>query len=199
MKKIIVIILTVFIHSLAFAGGYEIGSEARDFSLVNVDGSKVSLAKFKNAKGYIVVFTCNHCPFSQAYEQRIMDLDKKYASKGYPVIAINSNDATIVPEDSYEHMVQLAAEKKYSFPYLYDETQEIAATYGATKTPHVFILQKENSKNIVKYIGAIDNNTDDATLADKKYIEGAVDALLAGKKVVITETKAIGCSIKWKK
>lgn len=199
MKKIILIILAVFIHNLAVAGGYQIGSEAKDFSLVNVDGSKVSLSKFKSAKGYIVVFTCNHCPFSQAYEQRIMDLDKKYALKGFAVIAINSNDATIVPEDSYAKMVQLAAEKKYSFPYLHDETQEIAKAYGAARTPHVFILQKENNKNIVKYIGAIDNNTDDAALADKKYIEEAVDALLAGKKVVTTETKAIGCTIKWKK
>jgi glutathione peroxidase-family protein len=199
MKKIITIILTVFVYNVAFAGGYQIGSEAKDFSLLNVDGSKVSLSKFKSAKGFIVVFTCNHCPFSQAYEQRIMDLDKKYASKGFPVIAINSNDATLVPEDSYEHMVQLSAVKKYSFPYLYDETQEIATSYGATRTPHVFILQKENSKNIVKYIGAIDNNTDDASLADKKYIEEAVDALLSGKKITTTETKAIGCSIKWKK
>ncbi len=181
-----------------FAEGYKIGDIARDFSLKNVDGKNVALADFKNAKGYIVVFTCNHCPFSKAYESRIIGLDKKYASLGYPVIAINPNDVKTVPEDSYDNMVALAKEKNYTFPYLYDESQQIASTYGAARTPHVFVIQKVNGNNVVKYIGAIDNNADDANKVTAKFVENAVDALLAGKEIPLAETKAIGCTIKWK-
>jgi peroxiredoxin len=179
--------------------GYAIGDEATDFSLKNVDGKMVSLADYKDAKGFFVIFTCNHCPYAVAYEQRIMDLDKKYAALGYPVIAISPNDPALVPEDSYEKMQELAAEKNYSFPYLIDDTQEVYPKYGATKTPHVFLLNKENGKNIVKYIGAIDDNYSDATDVDVKYAENAVDALLAGTEITQTTTKAIGCGIKDKR
>ena len=199
MKQIITLTITLVINLYAIAGGYKIGDTARDFSLKNVDGKMVSMKDMKNAKGFIVVFTCNHCPFSKAYESRILELDKKYNAKNYPVIAINPNDVSIVPDDSFENMVVLSKEKGYSFPYLYDESQEIASAYGATRTPHLFVLQKVDDKLIVKYIGAIDNNTEDAEKADKKYVEDAVDALVAGKSVPTTETKAIGCGIKWKK
>lgn len=199
MKQIIALSITLVINLYAIAEGYKIGDSARDFSLKNVDGKMVSMKDMKNAKGFIVVFTCNHCPFAKAYEKRIMELDKKYSSKNYPVLAINPNDASIVPEDSYENMMKRSAEKGYSFPYLYDQTQEIATTYGATRTPHVFVLQKVDEKYIVKYIGAIDNNTEEPDKADKKYIEDAVDALINGKNVPTPETKAIGCGIKWKK
>jgi peroxiredoxin len=128
-----------------------------------------------------------------------MNLDVKYRPLGYPVIAINPNDPAIVPDDSYENMVRIAQEKGYTFPYLFDETQEVAKAFGAAKTPHVFLLNKTKSKWILEYMGAIDNNSDDATQADKKYTEDAVDALLAGKKPAVTETKAIGCGVKWKK
>jgi peroxiredoxin len=128
-----------------------------------------------------------------------MELDKKYAAKGYPVLAINPNDPEIVPDDSYENMVSRSEEKKYSFPYLFDATQEIAMAYGATRTPHIYILEKAKDKYVVKYIGAIDNNSDEPEKADKKYVEDAVDALLAGKSVPTSETKAVGCGIKWKK
>jgi peroxiredoxin len=199
MKTIICILFAITLKLSAHAEGYRIGDAATDFSLLNVDGKKVSLADYKEAKGFIVVFTCNHCPFSQAYESRIMELDKKYSSRGFPVIAINPNDATAVPDDSYENMKTVASEKKYTFPYLHDETQEIAKKYGATRTPHVFILKKEGDKNTVSYIGAIDNNTEDSELADKKYVDAAVEALLSGKSPATAETKAIGCTIKWKK
>lgn len=179
--------------------GYAIGDEATDFSLKNIDGKMVSLADYADAKGFFVIFTCNHCPYAVAYEQRIMDLDKKYAPLGYPVIAISPNDPALVPEDSYEEMQKLAAEKNYSFPYLIDETQEIYPQYGATKTPHVFLLNKENGKNIVKYIGAIDDNYSDANDVDVKFAENAVDALIAGQEITQTTTKAIGCSIKDKR
>ena len=187
--------MSLIIH----AEGYKVGDVARDFSLKNVDGKMISMKDMKNAKGFIVIFTCNHCPFAIAYEDRIMNLDKKYASKGYPVVAINPNDPTIVPDDSYDNMIARSLEKKYSFPYLFDATQEIATAFGATRTPHIYILEKSKDKYVVKYIGAIDNNSEDAEKADKKYVEDALEALIAGKSVPTTETKAVGCSIKWKK
>ncbi|MCO4820264.1 MAG: redoxin domain-containing protein [Bacteroidetes bacterium] len=179
--------------------GYTIGDEATDFSLPSTNGKAVSLADYPDAKGFIVTFTCNHCPYAVAYEQRIMDLDATYASLGYPVIAISPNDTTVVPEDGLSSMRTRAEEKGYTFPYLLDETQDIYPQYGATKTPHIFILNKEEGKNIVKYIGAIDNNYEDATDVTERYVEDAVNALLAGNEVGITETKAIGCSIKDKR
>jgi peroxiredoxin len=180
--------------------GYKIGDKAADFKLKNTtDNKMVSMADYKDAKGIIVVFTCNHCPFAKKYESRIMALDKKYKGKGYPVIAISPNDPSVVPEDSPAEMEKLAKEKKYSFPYLYDETQETAKLYGATKTPHVYVLQKEKSNYVVKYIGAIDDNSDDEKEVKEKYVESAVDNLLAGKPVSPETTKAFGCGIKWKK
>lgn len=203
MKKIFLLAIATVIISSAYKPtdviGYSIGDTARDFNLKNVDGKFVSLSNYKKAKGFIVVFTCNHCPFSQAYEQRIIDLHKKYAAKGIPVIAINPNDKTRSPEDSYENMVIRANEKKYPFAYLYDETQEIAKTYGATRTPHVFLLSKNKTGNKVEYIGAIDDNSEEPTEVKETYLANAIDALLAGKPIPKNTTKAIGCSIKWKK
>ena len=159
----------------------------------------VSLANYKDAKGFIVIFTCNHCPYAKAYEERIVALDAKYKTLGYPVIAINPNDPAAQPEDSFDLMKTRAKEKGFTFPYLMDEGQKIYPQYGATKTPHVYILQKENGKNIVKYIGAIDNNHENANDVTEKYVEAAVDALLKNEPVKQTETVAIGCTIKVKK
>lgn len=176
--------------------GYKIGDIATDFSLKNVDGKKVSLKDMKSAKGYIVVFTCNHCPYAVAYEDRIIALDKKYKKLGYPVIAINPNNPEKQKDDSFEKMQARAKDKGFSFPYLLDEGQKIYPQYGATKTPHVYILQKTDKGNRVQYIGAIDDNYEDAAAVKQKYVENAVDALLKGKEVPVKETKAIGCSIK---
>lgn len=181
------------------AQGYNIGDEATDFKLKNVDGKMVSLSDYKTAKGFIVIFTCNHCPYAKKYENRIIELDKMYKSKGYPVIAISPNDPLVQPEDSFDEMVKRANEKKYSFPYLIDEGQKIYPLYGATKTPHVFLLQKENGKNIVKYIGAIDNNYENPNDVSEYYVRDAVNALLSGHPVKTEKTVAIGCSIKVKK
>jgi len=190
---------TALVFATAFApSGYNIGDKAIDFKLKNIDNKMVSLADYKDAKGFIVVFTCNHCPFAKAYEDRIIALDTKYRTKGYPVIAINPYDPTAVAEDNFETMQQRAKAKNYAFPYLVDETQNIAKTYGATRTPHVFVLQKSGTDYIVKYEGAIDDNSDDASAVKEKYVENAVDALLSGKPVTTTTTKAIGCGIKWK-
>lgn len=178
--------------------GYTIGDEATDFSLIGTDDKTYSLAQYTDAKGFIVIFTCNHCPYAKAYEDRIVALDKKYKDLGYPVIAINPNDASVQPEDSFDLMKVRAQEKGFTFPYLVDEGQKIYPQYGATKTPHVFILQKENGKNIVRYIGAIDNNHENANDVSEKYVEAAVDALLAGNEIAVKETVAIGCTIKVK-
>ncbi len=201
MKNFILIIclFSILTNAKAQTEGYKIGDVVKDFSLQNVDGKMVSLADYKDAKGFIVVFTCNHCPFSQAYEQRIINLHKKYASKGFPVLAINPNDKDREPEDSYENMQKRAKEKKYPFVYLYDQTQENAKLYGAMRTPHVFILSKKTTGNVVEYIGAIDDNFEEPQHVKIKYAEDALNALIENKPIKVTYTKAIGCGIKWKR
>ena len=175
--------------------GYEVGDTAADFKLKNVDGKIVSLGDFKNAKGFIVIFDCNTCPYSKAYNERIIALNKKYAPLEYQVIAINPNDPSKSQGDSFEEMVKVAKKKGYNFPYLADESQSVAKSFGATNTPHVFILTKELK---VSYIGAIDDNAKNADAVSRKYVEEVVDAMIAGKSVPLTKTKAIGCGIKWK-
>lgn len=176
--------------------GYDIGDMATDFSLMNIDGKKVSLSDYTDAKGFILTFTCNHCPYAVAYEDRLVALDKKYQSKGYPVIAINPNNPESYPEDSFDNMKIRAKEKGFTFPYLFDEGQKIYPQYGATKTPHTFVLQKIKKGNRVEYIGAIDDNIGEPDAVKQRYVEMAVDALLSGKEPAIRKTKAIGCTIK---
>ncbi|MDU8885353.1 thioredoxin family protein [Yeosuana sp. MJ-SS3] len=178
------------------SNGYEIGDIATDFKLMNVDGKMVSLSDYKDAKGFILTFTCNTCPYAVAYEDRIIALDKKYASKGYPVIAIMPNNTDVKPGDNMEAMKARAKSKGFTFPYLLDDGQKIYPQYGATKTPHMFILEKTKKGNVVRYIGAIDDNYKDALAVKEKYVENAVDALLSGKSVEKAQTKAIGCTIK---
>jgi len=209
MKKLIktiapIVLLPLFVAIFMMSAkapadntGYKVGDKAADFNLKNVDGKMVSLAGLSSAKGYIMVFTCNHCPFAKAYESRIMGLNEEFAPKGYPVIAINPNDPTQVDEDSYSNMKTVAKIKGYKFPYLVDGTQEVAREYGAAHTPHVFVLQKTNDGNIVRYIGAIDDNSSDESKVTKHYVADAVNSLLEGKEVAVTTTKAVGCSIKW--
>jgi len=202
MKKIKFLGLFLMVGLLAAftinkpAAGYKIGDVATDFSLKNVDGKKVSLKDYKDAKGYIVIFTCNHCPYAVAYEDRIIELDKQFKKQGYPVIAINPNNPEKQKDDSFPKMQERAKEKKFSFPYLLDEGQKIYPQYGATKTPHVYVLQKTKQGSVVKYIGAIDDNYEDEAAVKQKYVVNAVNALLKGKDVPVKETKAIGCSIK---
>lgn len=178
--------------------GYSVGDIATDFKLENIDGKMVSLSDYEQAKGFIVVFTCNTCPYAVAYEDRIVALDKKYASKDYPVIAIMPNDTEVMPGDNMKAMQARAKAKGFTFPYLMDKGQKIYPQYGATKTPHVYVLEKTRKGNEVKYIGAIDDNYKDASAVKTKYVENAVDALLSGKEVEQKETRAIGCSIKVK-
>lgn len=199
LKLLAVMVLTVTLSALTLTteeGGYKIGDVATDFSLENIDGKMVSLSDFKDAKGFIVVFTCNTCPYAVAYEDRVEALNKKYADKGYPVIAIMPNNTDVKPGDNMEAMKARAKAKGFTFPYLMDKGQKIYPQYGATKTPHVYLLEKTKKGNVVKYIGAIDDNYKDASAVKTKYVENAVDALLEGKDIEVKETRAIGCSIK---
>ncbi len=197
MKRIgILTLLTVILMSFTNTSGYQPGDKAADFKLKSVDGKMYSMSDYKDAKGFIVVFTCNHCPFAVKYEDRVIELAKKYKSKGYVLLAINPNDPAAAPDDSYDLMKVRAKEKGFTFPYLFDEGQKIFPLFGATKTPHVFLLDKNL---IVKYIGAIDDNVDDASAVKEKYLESAIAALEKGEEPAVRVTKAIGCSIKVKK
>lgn len=179
--------------------GYQVGDITADFNLKNIDGRKVSLANYADAKGYIVVFTCNTCPVAKAYQDRVEALNKEFAPKGYPVIAINTNDPIASPGDSFEKMQERAKEKNFSYAYLEDPDHIYTKKFGATKTPHTFVLQKTAKANEVAYIGAIDNDQQEENDSREVYVKNAISALLNGKKPSVTTTKAVGCSIKWKK
>lgn len=201
MKKTGVLGLAAMVLLIAASplkNGYEVGDTATDFKLKNTDGKLVSLADYTTAKGFIVVFDCNLCPYSRAYNDRIIALNQKYSDKGFPLIAINANTPEGSKGESMESMIKRAKKKGYTFPYLVDETQEIAKAYGATNTPHVFVLKKTGGELKVAYIGTIDDNPGDANAVTKRYVEDAVDALLEGKQISTARTKAIGCGIKWK-
>ncbi len=190
--------LLMFMNITQPSPGYQIGDAVKNFELKNIDGKMVSLSDYNNEEGVIVIFTCNHCPYAKAYEERIMQLDAKFAAKGYPVVAINPNDPQIEPEDAPDKMKMRASEMNYSFPYLFDATQQVAKDFGANRTPHTFLLQNTKEGFKVAYIGAIDDNTSDAGKVDAKYVEEAIEALKKGKNPDVTTTKAIGCTIKWK-
>lgn len=190
--------LLLMVAASPISGGYEVGDTVADFKLKNTDGKMVALSDFKSAKGVVVIFDCNTCPYSKAYNERIIELNKNYASKGFPVIAIQPNDPAISPGDSYDEMVKLANKKNYQFPYLFDETQSVAKVFGATNTPHVYLLKKDGATFKVSYIGAIDDSAKDASGVSKKYVEEAINSILNGKTLTTERTKAIGCTIKWK-
>lgn len=200
--KILVLLTVALVAAAAvifgmrdYKSGYEVGDIATDFSLKDVSGKQVSLSQFNDAKGFILVFMCNTCPFSIANEERILALDKKYKSVGFPVIGINPNNPVVSPGDNFEAMQQRAKEKNFTFPYLFDEGQQVYPQYGATKTPHVFILKKESGL-VVKYIGAIDDSVRDSETVTENYVENAINSLLSDEDIKTTSTKAIGCSIK---
>jgi len=189
-----------FVLGSALALAYGIGDTVQDFQLRNVDGKLVSLSQYgKEARGVIVVFTCNSCPYAKAYEQRIIELHKTFAPQGFPVMAIQPNDPERSPEDSFEKMQQRAAAQGYPFPYLWDQTQEVARRFGARRTPHVYVLLRRGEHFTVEYIGAIDDNTEDPQAVTRRYVADAVTALLRGETPPVRETRAIGCTIKWRR
>jgi peroxiredoxin len=202
LRLLAALVLTMVLPSLPSAAadlpdGVKVGDVAPDFSLLNVDGKQLVLREQTTVKGLIVVFTCNHCPYSVKYEDRINALDAKYREMGYAVIAINPNDTVAVPEDSYPKMIERARTKKFTFPYLIDATQNVAKAYGARRTPHVYVLSRQKNNFRVEYIGAIDDAAE-GTIGEK-FVENAIDQLIAGKAPQTTFTKAVGCTIKWKK
>ena len=181
-----------------------IGNAAPDFSLPGVDGKTYSLASFKTAKILVIVFTCNHCPTAQAYEDRLIKLAKDYASKGVAVVAINPNTPGSITldelgytdmSDTYGEMKIRAKEKKFNFPYLYDGKTEITSrAYGPVATPHVFIFDQ---KRKLRYSGRIDDVEKPTKTPTKFDTKNAIEALLAGNPVPVETTKVFGCSIKW--
>ena len=195
-KAILSLSIALLTASIALAGGYKVGDNASDFKLENIDGKMVSLSDFKDAKGFIVVFTCNGCPYAKAYQDRIIELDKKYKSQGYPVIAINPNNTDVKADDDLASMKERAEMKGYSFPYLKDADYEVYKQYGATRTLHAFVLTKDGDKLMVSYIGALDDNYQDASAVKEPYLANAVDALLTSGEPDPSFTKAIGCTIK---
>lgn len=180
----------------AMGKGYTIGDIASDFTLKGTDGKMHSLKSIEGAKGYIVTFTCNTCPYAVMYEDRMIEVHNKYAAKGYPIVAINPNDPEVKPGDSFEAMQTRVTEKGFPFLYLFDEGQKVYPQFGATKTPHVFLLDEDLT---VKYIGSIDDNPQDASAVKTHYLGDAIDALISGNDPDPEFTKAIGCSIKVKK
>jgi peroxiredoxin len=183
MLKKLFLLLLVIVHfsenSLADdRKAYQVGDTIMEFKLKNIDGKFKALNDYKSEKGIILIFTCNHCPFSVAYEDRIIALHKKYSGLGFPVVAINPNDDKAYPLDSYENMIERAQEKGFTFDYLHDETQEVAKTFGATNTPHVFIVSNQQSHFKVEYIGAIDDNSYEPQSVKHRHVENAVDQLI---------------------
>jgi len=185
-----VVLALVAVTSCYAAPKLDIGAEAPDFSGIGVDGKEYSLASFKDAKAVVVVFTCNHCPVAIAYEDRLIALQKDYKKKDVQVVAISVND---VDADRLPAMKERAKEKGFNFPYIYDESQESGRAYGATCTPHVFLLCPERK---IVYQGAIDDNNNPKKV-EKHYLRDAIDAVLAGEEVPEKVTKQRGCSIKW--
>ena len=194
MKSILILFSSLLL--ITHNHGYKVGDLATDFSLPNVDGEMVSLSDYDDAKGFIVIFTCNTCPYSIAYEDRINALHRHFATVGYPVIAINPNDPAAQNGEELSDMKQRAQDKGFTFPYLQDKGQKVYPKFGATRTPHVFILEKQEKGNVVQYIGAIDDSSRNRDKVEHYYVEDAVDALLAGQLPKVSTTKAIGCSIK---
>ncbi|MEP7377883.1 MAG: redoxin family protein [Chitinophagaceae bacterium] len=181
-----------------------LGASAPNFSLPGVDGKTYTLSSFKNSPILAIIFTCNHCPTAQAYEDRVIQLTRDYKKKGVAVVAISPNDPKSVNlnelgytdlSDSYAEMKLRAKERGYNFPYLYDgETQSVAKAYGPVATPHIFIFDKERK---LAYQGRIDDMENPAKTPTNLDARNAIEALVAKQPVPVTSTKVFGCSVKW--
>ncbi len=174
----------------------QLGSKIPQFNLPATDGNIYGVNSFASVKVLIVLFSCNHCPYVQAYEDRIIAIQKDYADKGVQIVAINANDATDYPDDSFEHMKVRAEQKKFNFPYLRDESQDVAKSFGASHTPELFVFDSDRK---LAYYGKIDDNWKEEDKVKSRYLRNALDEIIAGMTVSVPETFAIGCTIKWKK
>lgn len=173
----------------------KVGDKALPFRLVGVDDKQHALDEYAGKSAIAVIFSCNHCPYVCAWEDRMVEVQGDYLGKGVQLIAINANDASRYPDDGFSKMKVRAKEKHFNFPYLRDETQEVARAYGAERTPEVFLFDRNG---ILRYHGAIDDNYDDPGAVKDRYLRNALDALVAGKAVQLAGTRPVGCSVKWK-
>jgi peroxiredoxin len=172
----------------------KLGDKAIDFRLPGVDGKTHDLGEYQDKPVVVVTFWCNHCPYVQAWEPRVLEAQRDYATKGVQFVAINANETVNYPTDDFPHMVERAKAKAYNFPYLRDESQEIARAYGATRTPELFVFDKDRR---LRYHGATDDNHESAARVTKRYLRDALDAVLAGRDPPLPETPPRGCSVKW--
>lgn len=172
----------------------KISSKLPDFNLPGVDGKNYSPSSFQSSKVLVVMFTCNHCPYVRAYEDRLIKLQKDFKDKSVSFVAINANDEINYPEDSFENMIKRAKEKNYNFPYLRDKSQEIAKAFGASFTPEIFVFDQNK---ILQYHGRVDDNWQEPDKVTKQNLKEAIEAVLANKQLERAETQAIGCTVKW--
>ncbi len=187
-----------FAVSTALAGGaLAIGASIpmADVKMKNIDGKELAIADVKKPGGTLVVFTCNHCPFAKAWETRIVELGNTYIAKGIGVIAVNANDPKVADQDSFEVMQQRAKERGMNYPYVVDATSNLARAFGATRTPEAFLFDKDGK---LVYHGTIDDNAEEPAKVETPYLKNALDAVVAGAKVPVAETKSIGCGIKFR-
>lgn len=173
----------------------KIGDKAIPLSLPGVDAKTHSLADYAEKNAVVVIFSCNHCPYVRAWEDRIIQIQADYEGREVQLLAINANDASQYPDDSFPKMKERARDKHFNFPYLRDESQEVARVYGAERTPEVFLFDKSGT---LRYHGVIDDNYDDPAAVKMKYLRDALDAVLSGKAPTAVDTRPVGCSIKWK-
>jgi thiol-disulfide isomerase/thioredoxin len=192
---VLVAVALVAAPQLGLALGIGDRAPAADVKMKNVDGRELTIEEAAGAKGTLVIFSCNHCPWVKAWEQRLVELGNAYPAKGIGVIVVNPNDPAAYPGDSFEAMVERAKEKGYRFPYVMDATSGVGRAFGATRTPEAFLF---DAGGVLVYHGAIDDNAEDAAKVTKRYLRDALDAVTAGSKPAVAETKALGCSIKFR-
>jgi len=180
---------------VAYSKGMAVGTQAPAFSLPATDGKAYSLDSFADASLLVVVFTCNHCPYAKAVEERLVQLQRDYAGRGVRLVAINPNDERAYPDDSFAAMKVRAQEKGFNFPYLRDESQAVARAYDAACTPDIFVFDRQRK---LVYNGRFDDNWQDPSKVRRQDLQAALDAALAGRPVDFEPVPSMGCSIKWK-
>ncbi len=184
--------------ALTHSQTHQLGTPAPDFRLKGVDGKTYSLKDFSQAKALVVIFMCNHCPYVIAVQERINELAKEYSKRGVALVGINSNDPVQYPSDSFEAMQARAREQGFVFPYLQDESQEVARAYGAVCTPDPFVYENEGGQFKLRYQGRIDDNWKDPSAVKRRDLAETLDAILESKPVPSEQIPSMGCSIKWK-
>jgi peroxiredoxin len=171
-----------------------LATEAPPFDLPGVDGANHSLEEYADTPALAVVWSCNHCPYVQAWEGRMIELQREYGDRGFRLVAINSNDADAYPEDSFDEMQKRAERQGFNFDYLYDEDQSVLRAYGAERTPEVFLFDRDRK---LVYHGAIDDSRDESEVS-QRYLRVAIEAVLSGEEPPLPETPPVGCSVKWR-